>query len=77
MRMPCISHGRNGERHGHQRQAELVFDWELVSMSGGTATQALRCALPHHLPVLQETPQAGTGYPDQGQLALVLGARGT
>ena len=55
-------------------QAELVFDWELVSMSGGTATQALQCALPHHLPVLQETPQAGTGYPTiKGNLPLVLG----
>ncbi len=55
-------------------QAELVFDWELASMSGGSATQALQCALPHHLPVLQETPEAGTAYPTiKGNLPLVLG----
>ena len=55
-------------------QAELVFDWELASMSGGSAAQAVQCALPHHLPVLQETPEAGTAYPTiKGNLPLVLG----
>ncbi|MGB1122835.1 MAG: hypothetical protein ACPG08_04860, partial [Flavobacteriales bacterium] len=39
-------------------QAELVFDWELASMSGGAAMMALQCALPHHEPVLQEPLEA-------------------
>ena len=53
--------------------AELVFDWELASMSGGTATTALQCALPHHEPVLQEATVAGTAYPTiKGDMPLVL-----
>lgn len=54
--------------------AELVFDWELASMSGGTATTttALQCALPHHEPVLQEALEAGTAYPTiKGDMPLV------
>ena len=55
-------------------QAQLVFNWELASMSEASATQVLQCALPHHLPVLQETPEAGTAYPTiKGNLPLVLG----
>ncbi len=53
--------------------AELVFDWELASMSGGTASTALQCALPHHEPVLQEATEAGTAYPTiKGDMPLVL-----
>jgi endo-1,3(4)-beta-glucanase len=53
--------------------ADLVFDWELASMGGGAATQALQCALPHHEPVLQEAVQAGTAYPTiKGDMPLVL-----
>ncbi|MFZ8836631.1 MAG: glycosyl hydrolase [Flavobacteriales bacterium] len=52
--------------------AELVFQWEWASMSGGTATTGLQCALPHHEPVLQEAVQVGTGYPTiKGDMRLV------
>jgi len=43
--------------------AVLTFDWNLASMSGATPTTVLQCALPHHLPVLEEVPEASTSYP--------------
>jgi endo-1,3(4)-beta-glucanase len=56
-------------------QAELVFDWELASMSGGAATMTLQCALPHHEPVLQEPLEAATAYPTiKGDMRLVAAA---
>ena len=56
-------------------QAELVFDWQLASMSGGAATMTLQCALPHHEPVLQEPLEAATTYPTiKGDMRLVAAA---
>ena len=56
-------------------EAELVFDWELASMSGGAATTALQAALPHHEPVLLESLEAATAYPTiKGDMRLVAAA---
>ena len=53
--------------------AELVFDWELASMSGGAAATGLQCALPHHESVLQEAVEAGSAYPTiKGDMRLVV-----
>lgn len=43
--------------------AELVFDWTTENMDGGTTSDALMLALPHHFPVLQEATQGGVSYP--------------
>jgi endo-1,3(4)-beta-glucanase len=44
-------------------QAELVFDWNVVSMTGGEPGVPLLCALPHHMPVLAESAMTGYAYP--------------
>lgn len=55
--------------------AELSFEWELASMSGGSPVQTLQCALPHHIPVLQEAVVPGVNYPTikGGMSAVVAG----
>lgn len=44
-------------------QAELVFDWNVVSMTGGEPGVPLLCALPHHMPVLAESAMTAHAYP--------------
>jgi len=44
-------------------QAELVFDWNVVSMTGGEPGVPLLCALPHHTPVLAESAMTAHAYP--------------
>lgn len=42
---------------------ELIFDWQVVSMTGGDPGIPLLCALPHHVPVLEESVNASAVYP--------------
>lgn len=42
---------------------ELVFDWQVISMTGGEPGVPLMCALPHHAPVLVETVETSASYP--------------
>ena len=42
---------------------ELVFEWQVVSMTGGEPGTPLLCALPHHVPVLEEGVIESATYP--------------
>lgn len=56
--------------------AELIFNWEAEDMTGNaTSAEALLvCALPHHLPVLQEMPVSNVAYTTiKGNMQAVIG----
>ncbi len=56
--------------------AELVFDWKAETLTGSatSAESLLLCALPHHVPVLQETPESNVTYTTiKGDMRAVIG----